>query len=122
MMLSRILLQTLPKRTFHCSSRTLLATQTKGRAPPASRTPIEHTHLDQNPHLKHATTSKGGDEGRDKGKGNAAPNPELPSQVLTKSNRNLQRLIERDEGSIHLQCLEGRGGKRRRRQRIISKK
>lgn len=111
MMLSRILLQTLPKRTFHCSSRTLLATQTKGRAPPASRTPIEHTHLDQNPHLKHATTSKEGDEGRDKGKGNAAPNPELPSQVLTKKQSKSSK-IDRERRGFHSSSVSrGEGGK-----------
>lgn len=72
-------------RSLHTSSRALAAATTKGQAPEASRRPEERTNLDQNPHLKHAVSSEGGNAGRDTGKGNAAPNPELPSKKLEKS-------------------------------------
>lgn len=56
----------------------------KSETPPPSHDhfPIEHIHLDQNTHLKHAVSSQGGDIGRDLGKGNAAPEPKLPSQIF----------------------------------------
>lgn len=86
-MLSRYLLSSSPRtvltRSLHTSSRA--AATTKGQAPEASRRPEERTNLDQNPHLKHAVSSEGGNAGRDTGKGNAAPNPELPSKKLEKS-------------------------------------
>ncbi|THH10118.1 hypothetical protein EW145_g1550 [Phellinidium pouzarii] len=67
-------------RTLHASPTSFLSAQTKGTAPPASRDAKEHTLLDQNPHLKHAVSSTGGNTGRDSGHGNTACEPELPSK------------------------------------------
>lgn len=55
----------------------------QGQAPSSARRPIENTHLEQNPHLKHA--SKGGKgAGKAPTTGNAAEDPELPSHQLSK--------------------------------------
>ena len=65
------------------SARLASLAETRGEAPESSRQPIERTLGDQNPHLKHAASSAGGDTGRDSGKGNADPvKPELPSKKL----------------------------------------
>ncbi|KAL5487470.1 hypothetical protein ACEPAI_5578 [Sanghuangporus weigelae] len=73
-------------RALHTSRRVLLVTRTKGQAPNAARDPEEDTVLEQNPHLKHAKSSQVGQEGRDMGKGNAAPEPELPSHKFDSSS------------------------------------
>ena len=61
-------------RSFHTSATQLA--QTHGQAPDASRQPKEKTQLAQNPHLKHKKDVKKADSG----KGNAAEDPQLPSQ------------------------------------------
>jgi len=80
--LSRVSQRTLLSCRLISTSPRLFAAQTKGQAPDESRRPKERTHLDQNPHLKHAASSAGGNTGRDTGKGAAAPNPELPSHTV----------------------------------------
>ena len=64
------------RRAYH-SSAVLSAESTVGQAPEASRQPQERTNADQNAHLRH----KSGDA-PDKGKGNAAPDPKLPSHKV----------------------------------------
>lgn len=69
-------------RALHSTPSALKSQATKGQPPTGARQPKENTLLDQNPHLKHATSSKGGKEGRDSGKGNAAEEPTLPSHQM----------------------------------------
>ncbi|KAI0638624.1 hypothetical protein C8Q77DRAFT_1048594 [Trametes polyzona] len=61
------------RRPFHTSAA-CFADPTVGQAPEASRQPKERTNAEQNPHLKHKSA-----DSSDKGKGNAAPKPTLPS-------------------------------------------
>ncbi|KAH8106409.1 hypothetical protein DFH11DRAFT_1237283 [Phellopilus nigrolimitatus] len=70
-------------RAFHTSPHPLMPPdKTRGTAPAAARHPREYTHGEQNAHLKHAASPQGGEAGRDRGAGNAAPEPELPSRTL----------------------------------------
>ncbi|KLO14946.1 hypothetical protein SCHPADRAFT_871796 [Schizopora paradoxa] len=66
------------------SRSTVVAAQgakVSGQAPTSSKRPKEHTHLEQNLHLKHAASGEGGNKGRDKAPthSNAAEDPKLPS-------------------------------------------
>ncbi|KAH8108627.1 hypothetical protein DFH11DRAFT_1548951 [Phellopilus nigrolimitatus] len=73
-------------RAFHSSPRPFMPPdKTQGTAPAAARDPREYTHGEQNAHLKHAASSQGGETGRDRGAGNAAPEPALPSRTLEKA-------------------------------------
>jgi len=108
-MLSRYLLsvnsRSVLSKSLHTSSRAFAAT-TKGQAPEASRRPQERTNLDQNPHLKHAVSSAGGNTGRDMGKGNAAPNPELPSKKLEKSKgKSVSDGTEKSKRGLHTSAV-----------------
>ena len=67
------------KRTIHTSAVWMMGAETIGQAPEASRQPKEKTHAEQNPHLKH----KAEGSQPDSGKGNASPNPTLPSQHVS---------------------------------------
>ncbi|KAL5527973.1 hypothetical protein ACEPAG_6774 [Sanghuangporus baumii] len=88
-------------RALHTAPRVLLAKRTKGQAPNSARDPEEDTLLEQNPHLKHATSSQGGQEGRDVGKGNAlcelpshkfdSPSGQTPSSEAKGSRGNAKR-------------------------------
>lgn len=75
--------QSPPKNTreFHTSS--VAQTEgTKGQAPDSSRqTKDDSVRGDQNPHLAHKDPKE-----KDSGKGNAAPNPTLPSHQTTSSS------------------------------------
>ncbi|RPD81362.1 hypothetical protein L226DRAFT_549960 [Lentinus tigrinus ALCF2SS1-7] len=69
------------RRPYHTSA-VRLSDPTRGQAPEASRQPKEHTHAEQNPHLKH----KPDQASPDKGKGNAAEDPKLPSHQMAKKS------------------------------------
>ncbi|TFK94880.1 hypothetical protein K466DRAFT_508657 [Polyporus arcularius HHB13444] len=75
------------RRPYHTSA-VRFSEPTRGQAPEASRQPKEHTHSDQNSHLKH----KSSPDSPDTGKGNAAEDPKLPShQMSDKSGTSQQR-------------------------------
>ena len=65
------------RRPYHTSA-VRCAAPTRGQAPEASKQPKEHTHSEQNPHLKHKRTQ----DSPDTGKGNAAEDPKLPSHQV----------------------------------------
>ncbi|KAI0722520.1 hypothetical protein C8Q76DRAFT_596036, partial [Earliella scabrosa] len=67
------------RRPYHTSA-VRAVDQTRGQAPEASRQPQDRTYGDQNAHLNHKS-SKGSP---DRGKGNAAEDPKLPSHQLDK--------------------------------------
>lgn len=67
------------KRTMHTSAMWSMPAKTKGQAPAESRQPKDKTHSDQNAHLKHKESPSSPDRGR----GNAAKSPKLPSQQVS---------------------------------------
>ncbi|KAI0694391.1 hypothetical protein C8T65DRAFT_666829 [Cerioporus squamosus] len=74
------------RRPYHTSA-VRFSEPTRGQAPDASRQPKEATHSEQNPHLKH----KSSPDSPDKGKGNAAEDPKLPSHQMSKKSANSQQ-------------------------------
>ncbi|RPD67421.1 hypothetical protein L227DRAFT_538555 [Lentinus tigrinus ALCF2SS1-6] len=90
------------RRPFHTSA-VRLSEPTRGQAPEASRQPKEQTHSEQNPHLKH----KPDQASPDKGKGNAAEDPKLPSHQMAKKSgtgqqqRSFSTSARRHEDSKH---------------------
>ena len=67
------------QRSFHSSVVRAADRQTRGQAPETSKKPKERTNAEQNPHLKHKTSSTHPDEG----KGNAGETPQLPSHQVS---------------------------------------
>ncbi|OCH94471.1 hypothetical protein OBBRIDRAFT_789159 [Obba rivulosa] len=68
------------RREIHWSAVSRAGTTTKGQAPVESRKPKDSTYGEQNSHLKHRSEGE-----PDHGRGNAAPEPKLPSHQLHES-------------------------------------
>ncbi|WVQ72957.1 hypothetical protein IAR50_002519 [Cryptococcus sp. DSM 104548] len=75
-------------KNFHTSARSNRPAETTSPEAPGSRAPKESTPGDQNDHLKHSSSSAS-----DKGKGNAAEEPHLPSQQGKGGNAQQSRKI-----------------------------
>ena len=73
-------------RSLHVTRLCLAGSTTTGQAPASSRQPVERTNSEQNPHLKHSSSSKNDNTGKGKTPpGNAAVNPQLPSKKRTEN-------------------------------------